>query len=144
MELKMTDTNNAATDLNSVDDVTEVLNADIKREVTKFIEGGMNIGRVEGYLLFEHDFSTTEAKKLVAEVREELGYEAGASTNWADTVQFLRDKYGVLEKKALIDGMCEINGKKYSSNQHAYNYIAMALEWAKQEVAAVAASADSE
>jgi hypothetical protein len=106
--------------------------------MTKYVEEavamsakGKNKGQIEGYMKYEHDLSTAEAKQVVAEALPESA--RGGSADWSDTVEFLRETHTKLSKKELIDGMCSVNGKTYLTNQHAYNYMAMAIEWAEQE-----------
>ena len=99
-------------------------------EATKLAEEGKNKGQIEGYFKFTHDLSTKEVKEIVAQALPESAHGAA---DWASTVAFLRDNMQKLSKKELITGMCEVNGKTYNTNQHAYNYIAMAVEWAHQE-----------
>lgn len=101
-------------------------------EAAKLLDDGKNKGQVEGYLKFTYDLSTKDVKDIMAEAAPG---GASGTADWTGTVAYIRENYGKIEKKALIEGMCEVNGKKYSSNQHAYNYIAMAVEYAKQEVA---------
>lgn len=109
----------------------------VHAEIVKMLNAGESLGKIEGMLKFLHDYTTNGAKAAVAEVREELGIQGGGHTtaDWSDTVAYLRAKYGTIGKKELIQGMCEINGKTYATNNHAYNYIAMAQEWASQELA---------
>lgn len=97
---------------------------------------GATKGKIEAFAMYTMDTSTNEAKQYAAEVFAKAGKPLntrGDGTDWSATVAYLRKNYGKLPKKELIEGMCKVNGKKYSSNQHAYNYIAMAQEWAKQE-----------
>jgi hypothetical protein len=109
----------------------------ITAEVSELIEAGKNKGQIEGYLKYTHDMSTNEAKEFAAKQFEANGYSSNmyGKADHKETVEYLRVHYGKLDKKALIEGMCEVNGKTYKTNQHAYNYIPMMLEWAKQEVA---------
>ena len=104
----------------------------------ELIEAGANKGKVEGFLKYMHDLSTNQAKEVAAAAFEECGMSPNAYSHadHEETVKYLRENYGKIEKKALINGMCEVNGKTYKTNQHAYNYIAMMIEWAKQEVEA--------
>lgn len=110
-------------------------------DLTKYIEeaknlfnDGKNKGQIEGYMKFQHDLSTAEAKQVVAEALPETA--RGGTADWAATVEFLRANREKLNKHDLIEGMCEVNGKTFNTNQHAYNYIAMAIEWANQELEA--------
>ena len=110
------------------------MSTNIDNEVLELLNSGKNKGQVEGYLRFQQDLSVNDAKKVLARVCEENGI--ASATSHADheaTVRYLRENYGKVEKKILIEGMCETNGKTYKTNQHAYNYIAMMQEWAKQE-----------
>jgi hypothetical protein len=102
-------------------------------EARKLAEDGKNKGQIEGYMKFQHDLSTAEAKEVVAEA---LPDTARGSADWTATVEFLRENREKLNKHDLIEGMCEVNGKTFNTNQHAYNYIAMAIEWASQELEA--------
>lgn len=114
-----------------------IVNTEAHDEVVKLLNDKQPLGKIEGYLRYVHDMSTNEAKNFLAEIRDELGIESngrGGTADWAATVEYLRSNIDKLEKKALIEGMCEVNGKTFLTNQHAYNYIAMAQEWAKQEV----------
>lgn len=112
--------------------------AKIENEVRDLIESGKNKGQIEGYLKYMHDFSTNEAKEFAAKQFEALGLSPNmyGKADHAETVKFLRDNYNKLNKQDLINGMCEVNGKTFKTNQHAYNYISMMIEWANQEVAA--------
>jgi len=112
-----------------------VVNQEAHDEVVKLLQDGTPLGKIEGYLAYVHDMSTGERKNFLAEVKDELGIETrqGGTADWTATVEYLRAHIDKVEKKALIEGMCEINGKTFLTNQHAYNYIAMAQEWAKQE-----------
>lgn len=101
-------------------------------EAKEMNTNGKNIGQIEGYMRFTYNLSVKESKEVIK--------KAGLSqdnnkANWEDTVMMLRQSYGKISKTDLINKMCKINGKTYNSNQHAYNYIAMCQEWAKQEVA---------
>lgn len=101
------------------------------KEAKKLAADGKNKGQIEGYLKFTYDLSTKDVKDIVAEVMPQSGV---GHADWTATVKFLRENVDKLTKKELIDGMCEVNGKTYLTNQHAYNYVAMAQEWASQEV----------
>lgn len=105
-------------------------------EAVELIESGATKGKVEGFMKYMYDASTNEAKEWSAKAFEQCGMSPNAYSHadHAETVTYLRENYGKIEKKALINGMCEVNGKTYKTNQHAYNYIAMMIEWAKQEV----------
>jgi hypothetical protein len=109
----------------------------IDNEVLELLESGKNKGQVEGFLRFQHDLSVNDAKKVVARVCEanNIGTSHGTADH-SETVAYLRANYGKIDKKELIEGMCEVNGKTYKTNQHAYNYIAMMIEWARQEAEA--------
>lgn len=107
-----------------------------KQQVAEMLTNGERIGKIEGMLLFQYDMSTNEAKQLVSDMREELGLEARGSgpVKLPEIVTYLRGNSDKLEKKALIEGMMEVSGHTFSTCQHMYNYIAMAKEWAKQEL----------
>lgn len=107
-------------------------------EAVELIEAGANKGKVEGFMKYMYDASTNDAKKWSAEAFEKCGMSPNAygQADHEETVKYLRTNYGKIAKKELIEGMCEVNGKTYKTNQHAYNYIAMMIEWAKQEVEA--------
>lgn len=104
----------------------------------ELIEAGATKGKVEGFMKYMYDASTNEAKEWSAQAFEKCGMSPNAygHADHEETVKYLRANYGKVNKKELIDGMCKINGKTYKTNQHAYNYIAMMQEWAKQEVEA--------
>ena len=103
----------------------------------ELLESGATKAKVEAYGLLVHDMSTNEAKEFASLVFEKAGLSTNTySADWESTVRYLREHFGKLPKKELIEGMCRVNGKTYKSNQHAYNYIRMAIEWAKQEVEA--------
>lgn len=104
----------------------------IVEEIITMHEDGKNIGQIEGYLKYAHSFSNKDAKQAIKNAG--LSKE-NVKADWGATVKYLRLNYGKVDKKELIHGMCDVNGKTYLSNQHAYNYITMAIEWAKQEVA---------
>lgn len=110
--------------------------SEAREKVVEMLNKGEPLGKIEGYLRFIEDMSTNGAKDFLKEVRVELGHDigSGATADWSETVEFLRANVDKLEKKELINGMCEINGKTYNTNQHAYNYIHMAQEWARQAV----------
>lgn len=107
-------------------------------EVSELIESGKNKGQIEGYLKYAHDMSTAEAKAFSAKAFEENGYSPNmyGRADHVETVKYLRENYGKIDKSDLIKGMCEVNGKTYKTNQHAYNYVSMMVEWAKQELEA--------
>jgi len=111
-----------------------VVNQEAHDEVVKMLGENIALGKIEGYLSYVHDMSTGERKNFLAEIKDELGIETrqGGTADWTGTVEYLRANIDTVEKKALINGMCEVNGKTFLTNQHAYNYIAMAQEWAKQ------------
>lgn len=107
----------------------------IREQIIELHNDGKNKGQIEGYLRYAHDLSVNEAKELVGSVFEEHGIASAVQhANHKETVRYLREHYGKLDKKELINGMCDVNGKTYKTNQHAYNYIAMMIEWAKQEL----------
>lgn len=103
-------------------------------EAKSLYEEGKNKGQIEGYLKFQHDLSTAEAKQVVAEALPDTA--RGGAVDWSATVEFLRENREKLNKHDLIEGMCSVNGKTFLTNQHAYNYIAMAMEWTNQEIEA--------
>lgn len=105
----------------------------IKEQITQLNESGATRAKIEGYLLFEHNYSVNEAKALVQEV---LGKSARAGATLEPVVKYIRDNYGKVEKQELIKGMCEVTGGMPSSMNHMYNYIRFAQEYANQEVAA--------
>lgn len=121
-----------------MDNAVNIENVEAHDEVVKLLNDNQPLGKIEGYLKYVHDMSTNEAKNFLAEVKDELGIESGhrgGTADWTKTVEYLRSNIDKVEKKALINGMCEVNGKTFLTNQHAYNYIAMAQEWARQEAA---------
>lgn len=102
---------------------------DITTQIKTMHDSGKNLGQIEGWLRYEHDYTVAESKQAI----KTAGLGGSQSTaDWSKTVGYLRDNLH-LDKKKLINGMCEVNNKTYLTNQHAYNYIAMAVEWAKQE-----------
>lgn len=109
----------------------------LMQECVELIEAGATKAKVEGFLSYMHDMSVNESKDFAAKAFESLGLSPNAygRADHEQTVKYLRANYGKLGKKQLIEGMCEVNGKTYKTNQHAYNYIALAQEWARQEVA---------
>lgn len=110
----------------------------VMAECVELVESGATKGKVEGFLKYMHDCSTNEAKDIAAKAFEQCGMSPNAygHADHEETVKYLRANYGKIAKKDLIEGMCKVNGKTYKTNQHAYNYIAMMVEWAKQEVEA--------
>lgn len=108
----------------------------IVKEVQELIESGKNKGQVEGYLKYMYEMTTNEAKEFASKQFESLGYSPNmyGQADHTKTVEYLRENYGKISKQDLINGMCEVNGKTFKTNQHAYNYIPMMLEWSKQEV----------
>lgn len=111
---------------------------DIMKNCVELINDGATKAKVEGFLIYAHDYSVNEAKDFAAKAFEECGMSPNTygRADHEETVKYLREHYGKIAKKELIEGMCKINGKTYKTNQHAYNYIAMMIEWAKQEVEA--------
>lgn len=108
-------------------------------KVVELHNAGKNKGQIHGFLMFEYNYSTNQSKDMIKNVYDKEGWSNSVTTSdYSDTVKYLRANYGKVDKKTLIQEMCNINGKKYSSNQHAYNYISMAIEWAKQEVSDIA------
>lgn len=119
--------------------MTNVTNmAELIAASVELIESGKNKGQVEGFLKYMHDLSTNDAKSVANEAFNKLGLSPNAygQKDHKQTVEYIRNNYGKIPKKDLIEGMCETNGKTYLTNQHAYNYIAMMQEYAKQEVEA--------
>jgi len=110
---------------------------EVLAKMVELVKSGATKGKVEGFGKYMYDHSTNEAKAYAAEAFEQCGLSSNAygRADHEQTVMFLRNNIGKLPKKELIEGMCEVNGKTYKTNQHAYNYIAMMQEWAKQELA---------
>jgi len=106
--------------------------AQLIETINEFNKNGKTKAQIEGWLMFEHSYTVNKSKELVQEI---LGKGSTDGANWAETIEFIRKNYGVMDKKELINGMCEIKGAKFSSMNHAYNYIKFAQEFAKQEVA---------
>ena len=106
------------------------------KSCVELVESGATKGKVEGFLKYMYDCSTNEAKEIAAEAFEKCGMSPNAygRADHKETVAYLRKHYGKIGKSDLIKGMCEVNGKTYKTNQHAYNYIAMMIEWAEQEL----------
>lgn len=113
-------------------------NEKMMKEAVELIESGATKGKVEGFMKYMYDASTNEAKEWANEAFEKCGMSPNTygRADHEETVKYLRANYGKLNKKELIEGMCEVNGKTYKTNQHSYNYIAMMVEWAKQELEA--------
>ena len=117
-------------------DSNNVVAVDVADQIVEMKDAGKNKGQIEGYLRYALDLSVNDAKKAIANVYEANGW--ASSTGSADhtaTIKYLRGQYGKVDKKTLIAGMCEINGKTYKTNEHAYVYIGMMIEWAKQDLA---------
>lgn len=114
------------------------LDSKIVESCVELVESGATKGKVEGFLKYVHDCSTNEAKEYANAAFKQCGLSPNAygHADHEQTVKYLRANYGKIGKKELIDGMCQINGKTYATNNHAYNYIAMMIEWAKQEMEA--------
>lgn len=106
-------------------------------EAVNMVEDGSTKGKVESMLMFKYDYSTNQSKDIAKLAFEKCGISSNAygQADHKETVSYLRQNYGKIAKKDLINGMCKVNGKTYKTNQHAYNYIAMMIEWANQEVA---------
>lgn len=113
-------------------------NSEQLTKAVELVESGATKHKVEGFLSYMYDMSVNESKRIAAEAFEQCGYSSNmyGRADHEDTVKYLRANYGKVAKKELIEGMCEVNGKTYKTNQHAYNYIAMMIEWAKQEAEA--------
>jgi len=108
--------------------------ATITASIIELHDAKKNKGQIEGFLKYTYDMSVNDTKAIIKKVYDKNGWNTSSTTSdYADTVTYLRANYGKINKTDLINGMCNINGKKYSSNQHSYNYIAMAIEWSKQE-----------
>lgn len=120
-----------------MNETVKIENQEAHDKVVELLNDGMTLGKIEAYLTYEHDMTTGERKNFLAEIKDELGMESrrGGTADWKATVTYLRENFGKVEKKKLVEGMCEVNGKTFLTNQHAYNYIAMAQEWASQEAA---------
>ena len=97
-------------------------------------ENGCTKAKIEGFLMYEHDYTVNKSKELVQKV---LGKSTTNGSDWSATIEYIRENFGKIDKKELITGMCEIKNAKYSSMNHAYNYIRFAQEYAAQEVAKV-------
>lgn len=108
-------------------------NQNLENQIKKFYENGKTRGAIEGWLQFEHDLSTNESKALVQKV---LGVNKKSSSNWEPVIKVIRENYGKVSKKELIEKMMKASGGKYSSMNHAYNYIRFAQEYARQELEA--------
>jgi hypothetical protein len=114
------------------------MNNNAIEQARELVRDGATKGKVEGFLKYMHDASTNEAKEWSAKAFELEGMTPSGYSHATheETVKYLRANYGKVSKKDLINGMCEVNGNTFKTNQHAYNYIAMMIEWAKQEVEA--------
>lgn len=112
-------------------------NEEVMGKMVELVNNGSTRGKIEAFGKWMYDQSTNEAKAYTAEAFERCGISTNAygRADHEETVKYLIANYGKLEKKELISGMCEINGKTYKTNQHAYNYIPMMIEWSKQELA---------
>lgn len=106
---------------------------EIISELQTRASNGHTRAKLEAYLLLEHDCSVNESKALC---KEALGSGASRTVDLSEVVAYVRANYGTLSKKELIAGMCEVTGGTYSSENHRYNYIKFAIEFAKQEVEA--------
>lgn len=101
--------------------------------ITSAYEAGKSKSAIEGHLQYEYGLSVNEAKKRVQKV---LGKSAVTNSDWSETIQEIRKSFGKIDKKDLIDRMCAVKNAKFSSMNHAYNYIRFAQEYARQEVEA--------
>lgn len=112
------------------------MNTKIYEAIVELHNEGKNKGQIEGFLRYAHDLSVNQAKASIKEVFETEGWTAvgTSSADHTETITFLRENYGKMAKKDLINEMCEINGKTYKTNEHAYVYIPMMIEWSKQEL----------
>ncbi len=106
---------------------------ELTKSIVEMNESGASRAKIEGFLLYAHDMSVNEAKDLV---QKTLGKSTSTSSDWSETIEFIRKNFGKMDKKDLINGMCEIKNAKFSSMTHAYNYIRFAQEFARQEVEA--------
>jgi len=102
-------------------------------KIKKFHESGKTKMAIEGWLQFEHGMSVNEARALT---KEALGSKRKATSNWEPVIKVIRENYGKVSKQELIELMMEASGGKYSSMNHAYNYIKFAQEYARQELEA--------
>jgi len=106
--------------------------AQLIKTIGEFDKSGKTKAQIEGWLMFEHSYTVNKSKELVQEV---LGKGSTDGANWTEVIAYIRESYGHVEKKELIENMCRIKNAKYSSMNHAYNYIKFAQEYAAQEVA---------
>ena len=112
--------------------MTTKTKAELMTTISELNENGKSKAQIEGWLMFEYDYTVNQSKSLVQEV---LGKSNIDGSNWSEVIAYIREAYGKVEKKELIENMCRIKGAKYSSMNHAYNYIKFAKEYAAQEVA---------
>ena len=96
-------------------------------------ENGKTKAQIEGHLQWEYGKTVNQSKALVQEV---LGKSNIEGTDWSEVITYIRENFGKVDKKELIENMVMIKGAKYSSMNHAYNYIRFAQEYARQEVEA--------
>lgn len=113
---------------------TETTKKDLIAVINEANEKGKTRGSIEGYLQYQYDMSGSDAKELVQEV---LGKNETSGADWTEVIAFIRENYGKMDKKELLENMCTIKGAKMSSMNHAYNYIKFAQEFARQEVEAM-------
>lgn len=112
--------------------ITAANEAKLIKTISEYDKNGKTKAQIEGWLMFEHSYTVNQSKALVQKV---LGKGSIDGANWEEVIAYIREAYGNVEKKELIENMCRIKGAKYSSMNHAYNYIKFAQEYAKQEVA---------
>lgn len=115
--------------------MTTKTKAELMTTISEFNENGKTKAQIEGWLMFEHSYTVNQSKSLVQEV---LGKGNIGGSDWGEVIAYIRESYGKVEKAELIENMCRIKGAKYSSMNHAYNYIKFAKEFARQEVANIA------
>jgi len=112
----------------------EEMGIDYEKVIREAHDKGKTRGAIEGFLQFEYDLSVNEAKNMVQAV---LGKSArSGGTDLSKVVKVVRENYGKVSKKELIEKMVKATGGAYSSMNHMYNYIRFAQEYAKQELEA--------
>ena len=108
--------------------------ATMKKGILDLADNGASKAKIEGFLCYAHDLSTTEAKTLIAHV---IGKGRTGIGNLAQVVQLTRKRFNdsmtTDQKKSLVAELVKLSGSKESAIVRMLSQIPFAREWSRQE-----------